>query len=218
MRNKTDDPSVASLSACDGMVQQAENFRDFEEGLSMQKDDWRDSDGDNVFEMLVANGGPGFWVRRITWGRTLARIVRVGMFTKPPPYFGNPPVLMDVYDLEGGLQEGLAMLPVPGTYKTWRRNEAPLWAEQAKLRPLDDPAIDIALVALDPRRGKEGGKVAHADSTPQRVRVLLSVPYARKDEAKGIGARWSPTDKSWWLPADDNSALSKAQALGFLVV
>ncbi|WP_222053371.1 DUF5710 domain-containing protein [Rhizobium laguerreae] len=26
----------------------------------------------------------------------------------------------------------------------------------------------------------------------------LSVPYARKDQAKGIGARWSLTDKSWW--------------------
>ncbi|MBY3333976.1 hypothetical protein HFN98_25640 [Rhizobium laguerreae] len=184
----------------------------------MHNDDWKDSHDQNVFEMFVANGGPGFWIRRTTWGRTLARIIGVGMFTKPAPYFGNPSVLMDVYELEGGLKEGLAMVPVPGTYKTWRRIEAPPWAEQARLRRLDDPAIDIALAPLDRGRGKEGSKAAHADSAPQAVRVLLSVPYARKDEAKGIGACWSPTDKSWWLSADNSSALSKAQALGFLGV
>lgn len=184
----------------------------------MDKDDWRDDDSQNIFEMFVANGGPGFWIRRTTWGQTLARIIRVGMFTKPAPYFGNPSVLMDVYDLEGGLKEGLAMVRVPGTYKTWRKIEAPLWAEQARLRPLDDPAIDTALAALDRRRGKGGGKAVHADSAPEVGRVLLSVPYARKDEAKSIGARWSPTEKSWWLPADDGMTLSKAQALGFLGV
>lgn len=125
---------------------------------------------------------------------------------------------MDVYGLEGGLKEGLAMVPVPGTYKTWRRIEAPPWAEQAKLRPRDDPAIDVALAALDRRRGKGGRKTPHMESAPDTIRVPLSVPYARKDQAKGIGARWSLTDKSWWLPADDSSALSKARALGFLDV
>ena len=54
---------------------------------------------------------------------------------------------MDVYGLEGGLKEGLTMVPVPGTYKTWRRIDAPPWAEQERLRPLDDPAIDAALTA-----------------------------------------------------------------------
>ena len=44
----------------------------------MHEDDWRDSDGQNVFEMFVANGGPGFWIRRITWGGTMARIIRRG--------------------------------------------------------------------------------------------------------------------------------------------
>lgn len=184
----------------------------------MHEDDWRDIGGQNVFEMLAANGGPGFWISRTTWGGTLARIIRVGMFTKHAPYFGNPSVLMDVYGLEGGLKEGLAMVPVPGTYKTWRRIEAPPWAEQTRLRPLDDPAIDVALAALDRRRGKGGRKTPHTESAPDTIRVPLSVPYARKDQAKGIGARWSLTDKSWWLPADDSSALSKARALGFLDV
>ncbi|MGO6813400.1 DUF5710 domain-containing protein [Rhizobium brockwellii] len=184
----------------------------------MHEDDWRVSDGQNVFEMLVANGGPGFWIRRITWGGTIARIIRAGALTKPAPYFGNPSVLMDVYGVEGGLKESLAMMPVPGTYKTWRRIEAPPWADQAKLRPLDDPAIDAALAALNRRRGKAGDKTPRTESPEDVARITLSVPFARKDQAKGIGARWSPTDKSWWLPADDSSALSKARALGFLDV
>lgn len=181
----------------------------------MHKDDWRDSVGQNVFEMFIANGGPGFWIRRTTWGGTIARIIRAGTFTKPSPYYGNPSVLMDVYGLDGDLKDGLTVVSVPGTYKTWRRIEAPLWAEQVRLRPLDDPAIDVALAALDRRRGRGGHKTPHTESALEVVRILLSVPYARKDEAKGIGARWSPTDKSWWLPADDRLALSKAQALGF---
>ncbi|TCU13747.1 DUF5710 domain-containing protein [Rhizobium sullae] len=182
----------------------------------MREDDWQDSDGQNVFEMFDANGGPGFWIRRTTWGGTLARIIRAGAFTKAAPYFGNPSVLMDVYGLEGGLKQGLAMVPVPGTYKTWRRIDVPPWAERAGLRPLDDPAIDAALAALDRRRGKGGSKTSHAKSAQEQPRIPLAVPYARKNEAKSIGARWSPTDKSWWLPAEDNLALSKARAFGFL--
>jgi hypothetical protein len=182
----------------------------------MQENDWREREGQNVFEMHVANGGAGFWIRRTTWGGALARIIRIGEFTKPAPYFGNPSVLMDVYDLEGGLKEGLAMVPVPGTYKTWRRIEAPPWAKWADLRLLDDPAIDAALAALDRRRGKGGSKTSQTKSAPHETQIHLSVPYTRKDEAKGIGARWSPTDRSWWLSAEDSSALSRARALGFL--
>jgi hypothetical protein len=68
-------------------------------GRTMHDDDWMASQGENVFEMYVAHGGPGFWVRRITWGDTCARVVRVGRLTKPGPYFGNPSVLVDVYSL-----------------------------------------------------------------------------------------------------------------------
>jgi hypothetical protein len=119
---------------------------------SMGGGEWRDSSDQNVYEMFVAHGGPGFWIRRTTWGATCARIVGVGPMTKPGPYFGNPPVLMDVYSLAGELKEGLSQVRVPGTYKTWRRIPAPPWAEPFDLRPLDDPAISAALQALDRRR------------------------------------------------------------------
>lgn len=30
--------------------------------------------------------------------------------------------------------------------------------------------------------------------------VLLNVPYAEKDEAKALGARWNPRKRSWYVP------------------
>ena len=107
----------------------------------------------NIFEMCVANGGPGFWIRRTTWGATCARVLGVGRFTKPAPYFGNPPVVMDVYSLAGELKDELAKVSVPGTYKTWRKIDAPDWAVTKELRSLADPAIEAAVQAFDRRRG-----------------------------------------------------------------
>ncbi len=106
----------------------------------------------NVFEMILTNSGPGFWVRRTTWEATCARVVGVGKFTKPGPYFGNPPVVIDVYGLEGELKDELAKMSVPGTYKTWRRIDAPAWAEARKLRTLIDPAIAATIKRYDRRR------------------------------------------------------------------
>ena len=123
-------------------------------GLIVHNQDWMESRDVNVFEMYVANGGAGFWLRRTTWGGTCARVVRVGAITGPDPYYGNPSVLVDVYSLSGQLKEGPVQLPVPGTYKTWRQIEPPEWAYTANLRPLDDPILDTALARLDKKRGK----------------------------------------------------------------
>ena len=163
----------------------------------------------NVFEMCVAHGGAGFWVRRTTWEGSCARVVRVGAISGPPPYFGNPSVLMDVYALGGRMKDEAAELPVPGTYKTWRQIEPPGWAATASLRPLDDPALEAALARLDKKRHKLVAK-------PEVAKVLLCVPFERKDEAKKIGARWSPVDNAWWLPADNPDALASADRLGFV--
>lgn len=183
----------------------------------MDSDDWQESTGQNVYEMFVENGGPGFWIRRITWGGTCARVIRLGEMTKPPPYFGSPSALMDVYSLEGALKEGLAQVRVPGTYKTWRKIEAPPWAARMNLRPFDDPHIDAALAALDRKRGK--GKRETTEGTEdadQVTRLRLNVPFERKEEAKRIGARWWPAEKTWWLPKDNSAALFQARSLGFL--
>lgn len=84
----------------------------------------------NVFQMFVANGErPGFWLRRMTWGNTCAQVTSVGPFTGPAPYYGNPVVIADIYDLRTGeLKESGAKVAVPGTYKTWRQIDSPSWA------------------------------------------------------------------------------------------
>jgi hypothetical protein len=87
----------------------------------------------NVFQMYVANKlKAGFWLRRTTWKNTCAQVTSVGEFKGPPPYYGNPAVLCDIYDLRTGvLKERGAKIPVPGTYKTWRHIAPPNWASHA---------------------------------------------------------------------------------------
>ncbi|PLU58134.1 hypothetical protein BMJ23_06610 [Sinorhizobium medicae] len=179
----------------------------------MDSDDWQKSTGQNVYEMFVEHGGPGFWIRRITWGGTCARVIRIGEMTKPAPYFGSPSALMDVYSLDGPLKEGLAQVRVPGTFKTWRKIEAPSLAARVNLRPLDDPKIDVVLAAR--RRGKAKRQTEDTKVIDQAARVRLKVPFERREEAKSIGARWWPEEKTWWLPQDKSAALSQARSLGF---
>ena len=32
--------------------------------------------------------------------------------------------------------------------------------------------------------------------------ILLEVPFAEKETAKSLGARWNPTEKKWYIPDD----------------
>jgi len=34
----------------------------------------------------------------------------------------------------------------------------------------------------------------------ERDRIYLDVPYAEKDQAKALGARWDPHRRQWWAP------------------
>ena len=87
---------------------------------------------ENLFQMLVANGSQqGFWLRRTTSGNSCARVTSVGPLTGPGPYYGNPKVYADIYDLATGtLREAHARLPAAGTYKTWRLIAPPPWVEK----------------------------------------------------------------------------------------
>ena len=166
-----------------------------------------DTDGNpNVFQMIAAHGGPGFWVRRTTWEATCARVVGVAAFAGPPPYYGNPPVIVDVYSLDSKLKDSLARLAVPGTYKTWRRIDRPEWSDSIRLRGLDDPAIAEALAKHD-RRRKPPAAVTK--------RIDLSVPFAQKEKAKAIGAKWDAAQRTWWITMDEPT-MRKAIKLGFL--
>jgi hypothetical protein len=38
-------------------------------------------------------------------------------------------------------------------------------------------------------------------------KIYLNVPFAQKDEAKALGARWDAVQKKWFVPADKDIAL-----------
>jgi hypothetical protein len=38
-------------------------------------------------------------------------------------------------------------------------------------------------------------------------KTYLNVPFAQKDEAKALGARWDAVEKKWFVPADKDIAL-----------
>lgn len=38
-------------------------------------------------------------------------------------------------------------------------------------------------------------------------KTYLNVPYAEKDAAKALGARWDATQKKWFVPGDKDRAL-----------
>jgi len=37
-------------------------------------------------------------------------------------------------------------------------------------------------------------------------KIYLNVPYAQKDAAKALGARWDPATKKWYVPAGKDMA------------
>lgn len=40
-----------------------------------------------------------------------------------------------------------------------------------------------------------------------QTKIYLAVPYAQKDEAKSLGARWDATQKKWYVPAGKDLGL-----------
>lgn len=38
-------------------------------------------------------------------------------------------------------------------------------------------------------------------------KIYLNVPYAQKDEAKALGARWDAANKKWYAPANKDITL-----------
>jgi hypothetical protein len=43
-------------------------------------------------------------------------------------------------------------------------------------------------------------KQSKQSSTMSDAKVYLNVPYAQKDAAKAVGARWDPGMKKWYVP------------------
>lgn len=72
-------------------------------------------------------------------------------------------------------------------------------------RPVSRPAVDIAHVSASQwsasgRASGQGADVKTALGTGNGDRVFLSVPFAEKDAAKSMGARWDAARKKWYVP------------------
>jgi hypothetical protein len=87
----------------------------------------------NVFEMYVASGNrAGFWVQRQTWGNSCALVKLVGgrdagELPGAPPYFNDPEVTVDMFNLHNGaLLEADVPLRCPGTY-SYSEVDPPGW-------------------------------------------------------------------------------------------
>lgn len=141
----------------------------------------------NIYEMYVEHWKrTGFWVRRTTWGNTIAQIKLVGDLIGRPPYYGNPEVVAVVFDLQTGeVKDEHFVIDTAGTYKTWRWVQPPGWSSDT---------------AFDPKAG----------------RVILNVPYADNRRAKAMGAKWSELLGAWWIAEGDHTALAKAKERGYL--
>ena len=80
----------------------------------------------NIYEMYVANGNKaGFWVQRDGWEAHVAQVISIsgeteGPLRGKPPYYGNPHVVMDLYDTwDRKLKAVGADLSCPGSDGYW---------------------------------------------------------------------------------------------------
>jgi len=75
----------------------------------------------NIYQMYQDNGdSAGFFVRRDSWSTVVAKVLSIdgmetGTLAGKPPYHGNPPVLMAVYNNDGTIQKESEVMSCPGT-------------------------------------------------------------------------------------------------------
>jgi hypothetical protein len=91
----------------------------------------------NLYEMYVANDMKvGFWVKRRTWGDVCARVTFVGELERHGRWYGGATVRADIFHfVSGTLKEANAVLPSPGSPKTWQQIPPPplhAWSRSAK--------------------------------------------------------------------------------------
>jgi hypothetical protein len=84
--------------------------------------------------------------------------------------------------------------------------------EAEAIRLLDLNARNAATVAATPTRSTPQKNSRSASGMPLGS-TLLKVPFAEKDEAKKLGARWNADRKCWYVPPGiDLGAFSRWQS------
>jgi Domain of unknown function (DUF5710) len=89
-------------------------------------------------------------------------------------------------------------LPFDPPYKTKRTSpQGERWVEVR----VDGTEIDTAAPPPTPHFSEDTGKKSAARPEPSKpAGAILNVPFAEKDEAKRLGARWDSAKKKWYVP------------------
>jgi len=75
---------------------------------------------------------------------------------------------------------------------------------------LRDDGTEVETSAPEVRFGSAAPTPSAAAPKSGGGKVFLKVPYAEKDEAKGLGARWDAAKRKWYVPAGvDKAQFSK---------
>jgi hypothetical protein len=65
----------------------------------------------------------------------------------------------------------------------------------------DGSRVDAAPPATTlPPPGTRADNAPRGGGAAAKAQVFLNVPFAEKDEAKRLGARWDPARKKWYVP------------------
>lgn len=64
-------------------------------------------------------------------------------------------------------------------------------------------AILDTVIVHTKKKAKMQGKVKVEEKEKVKVNVYLNVPFALKNKAKGLGARWDPLKKRWYVLSDN---------------
>ena len=190
----------------------------------------------NIYEMFCEHWKrPGYWIRRTSWGNTIAKVVSVGELCGRHPYYGNPEVVVVVYDIHTGEVKGESfVIPTAGT-GSWRWVHPPAWSTDLPFDPkagrviLNVPfgknaqaqrlgarwshLLDAWWIAQDDAKAFTKAKaLGFMEPVPSRVSFFL--PYEQRQEAKNLGARYEG-DGVWSIAVTEEAAVASLRAAGF---
>jgi hypothetical protein len=174
--------------------------------------------------MYILNEDVDFWVVRQTWGKTVARVVHVDKLTTPAPYYGNPKVLMDLYDIESGaLQKQNEPLSCPGTSQyTWV--DISKWSPAEPLRKIltspPDPAfrkrMEEAEKKAEQKAARKQKRREESEAKPRYYFASNQRFLLEKNDLFGESfyVRWDPDNKLWWCLQEDATTQAALKEMG----
>jgi antirestriction protein ArdC/phage/plasmid primase-like uncharacterized protein len=79
------------------------------------------------------------------------------------------------------------------------------WVMEPEQRQVLDQAAQQKAAGKE-RAASKAEEPAMSETEKPKIRTYIAVPFAEKDEAKGLGAKWDRKAKSWYMPEGVDSA------------